>query len=125
MAQEDKPDVMDEEAVNPKFAMFKEPIVGTEVVAYEDGRGAGAISPRPLPSPKEMTEARRKVHEIAHLPYDPSCAICVSRRRPNDHHRATQDLARMIPLLFGDYAFSEQYGRRGFHHSTCHAPLPL
>ena len=77
---------VDEEVVDPRHAMLKEPIVGHEVVTYEEGKGNGAILPKPLPSPKEMSDAQRRIHDITHMPYDPGCAICVSCRRPNDHH---------------------------------------
>ena len=99
-----------EEVVDPKNAMLREPIVGTEMVVYEEGVGTGAIPPKPLPSPKEMTEAQRRIHDITHLPYDPGCAICVSCRRPNDHHRLSRDDSRTIPLVVGDYAFPRNMG---------------
>ena len=81
----------DEEDVNPKLAVIGEPIVGMEVVTWEEGKGPGALPARPLSSPKEMTTAQRRIHDITHLPYDPGCAICVSCRRPNDHHRASKE----------------------------------
>ena len=99
-----------EEVVDPKFALLKEPIMGTEVVTYEEGKGTGAIPPKPLPSPKEMSDVQRRIHDITHLPYDPGCAICVSCRRPNDHHRLSHDASRTIPLMAGDYAFPQNMG---------------
>ena len=96
--------------VDPKFALLKEPIVGTEVVTYEEGKGTGAFPPKPLPSPKEMSDVQRRIHDITHLPYDPGCAICVSCRRPNDHHRLSHDASRTIPLVVGDYAFPKNMG---------------
>ena len=69
-------DVVDEE-VNPKHAMLSDPIVGMEKVTWEDGRGPAAIAARPLPSPKPMSDAQRRIHDLTHLPYDPGCPICV------------------------------------------------
>ena len=99
----------DEEDVNPKLAVIGEPIVGMEVVTWEEGKGPGALPARPLSSPKEMTTAQRRIHDITHLPYDPGCAICVSCRRPNDHHRASKESSRTIPLLVADYGFPKNY----------------
>ena len=91
--------------VNPKHAMMDEPIIGMENVTWEDGKGSGALSARPLPSPKTMSDAQRRIHDITHLPYDPGCPICVSCRRPNDHHRRVKDSTRTIPLIVADYGF--------------------
>ena len=99
----------DEEDVNPKLAVIGEPIVGMEVVTWEEGKGPGALPARPLSSPKEMTTAQRRIHDITHLPYDPGCAICVSCRRPNDHHRDSKESSRTIPLLVADYGFPKNY----------------
>ena len=91
--------------VNPKHAMMDEPIIGMENDTWEDGKGSGALSARPLPSPKTMSDAQRRIHDITHLPYDPGCPICVSCRRPNDHHRRVKDSTRTIPLIVADYGF--------------------
>ena len=102
-------DVVDEE-VNPKHAMLSDPIVGMEKVTWEDGRGPGAIAARPLPSPKPMSDAQRRIHDLTHLPYDPGCPICVSCRRPNNHHRRVKNRDRSIPLVVGDYGFPKSSG---------------
>ena len=94
-----------EEDVDPKMALMGEPIVGTETVTWDEGKGPGAIPARPLPSPKEMSVAQRRIHDITHLPYDPGCGICVSCRRPNSHHRTVKNSERTIPLLVADYGF--------------------
>ena len=91
-----------EDEVNPKYALMGKPIVGTEQVTWEDGRGPGALPAKPLPSPKSMTEAERRIHDLTHLPYHPGCPVCVSCRRPNNHHRRVKDPSRNIPLLVGD-----------------------
>ena len=85
--EQSRDDVGSEDEVDPKHALMDEPIIGMENVTWEDGKGSGAIPAKPLPSPKTMTEAQRRIHDITHLPYDPGCPICVSCRRPNDHHR--------------------------------------
>ena len=94
-----------EEEVNPKHAMLSEPIVGMDKVTWVDGKGPGALAAKPLPSPKPMSDAQRRIHDLTHLPYEPGCPICVSCRRPNDHHRRVKDRERSIPLLVGDYGF--------------------
>ena len=96
-----------EKDVDPKMALMGEPIVGTETVTWDEGKGPGAIPARPLPSPKEMSVAQRRIHDITHLPYDPGCGICVSCRRPNSHHRTVKNSERTIPLLVADYGFPE------------------
>ena len=57
----------EQEFVDPKLALMRKPIVGMETITWEDGKGAGAIPARVLPSPKEMTAAQR-VHDVTHLP---------------------------------------------------------
>ena len=41
-----------EEEVNPKHAMLSDPIVGMDKITWDDGKGPGAITAKPLPSPK-------------------------------------------------------------------------
>ena len=101
---------IDEEDVDPKLALVKEPIVGFESTTWTKDAGHGAIPARPLPSPKQMSDAQRRIHDITHLPYDPRCAICVSCRRPNDHHRTSDDSKRTIPLVLAAYAFPRNMG---------------
>ena len=87
---------------------MEEPIIGMENVTWEDGKGTGARPAKPLPSPKTMSETRRRIHDLTHLPSDPGCPrcpLCVSCRRPNDHHRRVKDSARTIPLMVADYGF--------------------
>ena len=103
--EQSRDDVGSEDEVDPKHALMDEPIIGMENVTWEDGKGSGAIPAKPLPSPKTMTEAQRRIHDITHLPYDPGCPICVSCRRPNDHHRRVKDSERTIPLIVADYGF--------------------
>ena len=95
----------DDEVVDKGHAMTSEPIVGTDRVVYDDATGPGALTARALPAPKGMTAAKRAVHDLTHLPYDPSCEICVSCRRPNSHHRTVSKSERTLPLMVGDYAF--------------------
>ena len=59
----------------------------------------------PVPSPKKMSAAQRRIHDITKLPYDPGCGICVSCRRPNNHHRTVKTSERTIPLLVAVYGF--------------------
>ena len=90
-------------------AVLGDPIVGTDVVTYDD-RGPGALVATPLPSPKEPTPAAREKHNLTHVPYEDWCPFCVAARRPNcnPHKRQLDD--RMQPLLLGDYAFVRNTG---------------
>ena len=90
---------VEEEEVNPKHAMLSDPTVGMEKVTWEDGKGPGAIAAKPLPSPKPMSDAQRRIHDPTHLPYDPGCPICVSCKRPTDRHRRVKDRKQMSPWL--------------------------
>ena len=64
MGEPDKEDVVEEE-VDLKLAVMKDPIVGMDTITWEKGKGDGALSARPLSSPKEMSDAQRRVHTIA------------------------------------------------------------
>ena len=66
---------IEDEAVDNSKAMINDPIVGMDRVVLDDKTGPGALDARPLPSPKGMTPARRAIHDITHLPYDPSCEV--------------------------------------------------
>ena len=84
--------------------LLGEPIVGNESATLTE-HGPGALDPRVIPSPKSMTAAQRAKHDIAHLPYDPSCEICVQCRRANVPHQLSTSDSREIPLVVGDYGF--------------------
>lgn len=56
--------VIEEEVVDPTLAMMRNPILGTDTITGERGKGDGALPARPLPSPKEMTDQQRKIHDI-------------------------------------------------------------
>ena len=64
----------EDEAVNPKHALFGEPIIGNEGVLWDE-KGPGAIPAIPMPSPKGMTPAAWARHCITHLPYHPAVLI--------------------------------------------------
>ena len=51
-----------EDDVDPKMALMGEPIVGMETMTWEEGKAPGAIPARPIPSPKEMPTAQRRIH---------------------------------------------------------------
>ena len=71
-----------------------------------DEHGPGALAPRTIPAPKEMTHAERERHFAAgHLPYDSRCDICVRCKRHNTPHSKANESERTIPLLVGDYGF--------------------
>ena len=95
----------DDEVVDGSLAVTGEPIIGTDKVIYDDATGPGALDANPMPSPKGMSARQRAIHDITHLPYDPSCEICVSTRRPNTQHRSLKPSVRAVPLMVGDYAF--------------------
>ena len=98
-----------DDLVDPRDLMMGEPIVGFDEPTLTEN-GEGARTPKTLPSPRAMTPAQRAAHWITHLPYDPSCEICVQCRRPNEHHRSVKDDSRVIPLLVGDYGFIKDSG---------------
>lgn len=98
----------DYEVVDWSLAVTGEPIIGTDKIIYDDATGPGALDVRPMPSP---------IYDITHLPYDPSCEICVSTRRPSTQHRALKPSVRAVPLMVGDYAFPK--------HSDESEPLTL
>ena len=103
---DDQLGVVDEdELVDESKALVKEPIVGVDKVVSDEATGSGALPARPLPSPKGMTMKQREIHDLTHLPYDSSCEICVSCRRPNTQHRTVSKSERSVPLLVADYAF--------------------
>ena len=107
----------DDEVVDRSLAVTGEPIIGTGKIIYDDTTGSGALDARPMPSPKGMSARQRAIHDITHLPYDPSCEICVSTRRPNTQHRTLKPSVRAVPLMVGDYAFPK--------HSDESEPLTL
>ena len=90
--------------INPKDVLFGDPIVGNESVTLTE-HGPGALDPRVMTSPKSMSASQRARHWTTHLPYDPSCEVCVRCRRPNVPDHAVQNDTREIPLLVGDYGF--------------------
>ena len=97
-----EPLVDEDEVVDlKKAAVLGDLVVGTEAVTLNH-RGQGALKARVLPSPKEPTQAAIDAHNITHMQFELWCPICVSCRRPNDHHRLSQDSSRQIPLLVGD-----------------------
>ena len=66
-----------EEELDPKSVVVDDPIVG-EGITTLDEHGPGALAPRTIPAPKEMTHAERERHYASgHLPYDPRCDVCV------------------------------------------------
>ena len=99
---------IEDEAVDGGKAMVNDPIIGMDRVVFDDKTGPGALDALPLPSPKGMTPAKRAIHDITHLPYDPSCEVCVSCRRPNTHHTSMSKSAeRSVPLLVGESCFAK------------------
>ena len=65
--------------------------------------------PQPFRSPKAMTQTQQEIHDLTHMPPDPGCSICRSTRAPNLSHTATNENARTIPLLVGDYCFLKSF----------------
>ena len=73
----------------------EEEVVDTQRIVLDDltsvelamlgGNGPGAIEPRSLSSPREMTQAQTAKHNISHLPRKPGCAMrraCTSQMQP-------------------------------------------
>ena len=84
--------------------LLGDPIVGNESVTLTE-HGPGAIDPRVMTSPKSMSATQRAKHWLTHLPYDPSCEVCVQCKRSNVPHQQSSQDSRDIPLLVGDYGF--------------------
>ena len=96
-----------EEELDPKSVVVDDPIVG-EGITTLDEHGPGALEPRTIAAPKEMTPLERSKHFASgHLPYDPRCEICVRCKRPNIPHSKSNEDERTIPLLVGDYGFAK------------------
>ena len=93
---------VDGEAIDPKFVQLGDRIVGVEKVTLDE-RGPGALEPKAVKPPREMTGAQKAKHWLTHLPYDPGCPICISCRRPNNKHIKSHEQERTIPLVVGDY----------------------
>ena len=110
-AQAPKATVVDHDLVEDlkKVAVLGEPIVGVESVTLDE-HGQGGLAPRILPSPREPTQAEIDRHNVLHFPFASWCPVCVSCRRPNDHHRLQLDRSRELPLLVGDYCFIRNTG---------------
>ena len=96
---------LSEEELDPKSVVVDDPIMGEKFVTLDE-HGPGAIQPKTIPAPKEMSAIERAKHFASgHLPYDPRCEICVSCKRPNVPHHHSHESDRTIPLLGGDYGF--------------------
>ena len=96
---------LEEEELDPKSVCVDDLIAGDGIVTL-DANGPGALQPKQVPAPKEMTKVEREKHFSAgHLPYDPRCEICTSCKKPNAPHLKSHESERTIPLLVGDYGF--------------------
>ena len=63
--------------MDPKSVVVDDLIVGEKFVTLDE-HGPGAIVPKQIPAPKEMSAVERERHFAnGHLPYDPRCEICV------------------------------------------------
>ena len=81
-------------------------LISGEEIATLDEHGPGALQPKQVPGPKEMSKAERERHFAAgHLPYDPRCEVCSSCKKANSPHVKGHEAERTIPLLVGDYGF--------------------
>ena len=95
----------EEETMDPKNVLLKDPIVGIESTTLTADGQVGAHGPRELPSPRTPSDSERRKHDLTHLPYASWCPFCVACRRANSHHRRSHESERTIPLLVGDYGF--------------------
>ena len=82
-----------------------DPIVGEALITLDES-GPGALAPRTIPAPKEMSTMERERHFTnGLLPYDPRCEICVRCKRPNAPHVRAHESDKAIPLLVEDNGF--------------------
>ena len=64
-----------EEALDPMSVVVDDLIAGEKFVTLDE-HGPGAIQPKQIPWPKEMSKVERERHFAAgHLPDDPRCEI--------------------------------------------------
>ena len=100
-------DDLAEEELDPKSVTVTDLISG-EGIATLDENGPGALQPKMLAAPKEMSMSEREKHFASgHLPYDHRCEICFSCKKPNVPHVKSHESERTIPLLAGDYGFAK------------------
>ena len=52
-----------------------------------------------------MTDAKKAVHALTHLPFHPGCPFCVTARRANVQHRTSHEGQRTIQFLVTDYGY--------------------
>ena len=96
-----------EEEMDPRSVTVDDLIVGDGAVTLDE-HGPGALQPKSVPGPKEMSKLEKERHFASgHLPYDPRCEICVSCKRSNLPHLHSHESERTIPLLVGDYGFAK------------------
>ena len=103
----------EEEVVDPKHLVLDDPITGVELTVL-DKNGPGAIEPRSLSSPREMTAAQRAKHNLTHLPRHPGCAICRACTSPNVFHMPSHEHERLFPFSSGTIASSVVLAMRSF-----------
>ena len=105
---------VEEDRADPRMAKLDEPIVGIESTTWEEDKGSGAQSARPLPEPNAPSAAEWARHRLTHLPYCSWCPICTSTKRPNHHHRRLKshirENIREIPCLVADYCYLRNTG---------------
>ena len=96
---------LEEEELDPNSVTVNDLISGEGMVTLDEN-GPGALQPKQIPGPKEMSKLERERHFAAgHLPYDPRCEVCTSCKKPNAPHLKGHEAERTIPLLVGDYGF--------------------
>ena len=98
------------DAADPAHAQLDEPIVGAEVVTWDQSSGAGARPARPMPTPKAPSAAAWARHRLTHMPFCAWCPICIATKRPNHHHRRYRHPDRLIPFIVADYGYARNSG---------------
>ena len=92
----------EEEAIDPKQVALDDPVTGVEV-ALLDEHGPGGIEPNAITPLGEMTSSQMAKHNLTHLPVHPGRAICRMCKTPVMSHLPSNEHARVIPLLVGEY----------------------
>ena len=64
-----------DDVVDPNQIAHHDPITGVEATVLDEN-GPGALEPKPLSTPPDMTPAQRAKHNLLHLPMHLGCPIC-------------------------------------------------
>ena len=85
----------EEEDIDPNSVAHNDPITGVEITVLDED-GPGALEPKPLSTPPDMTPTQKAKHDLLHLPMHLGCLICRARKTPNTYHFQSNESERLI-----------------------------